>query len=70
MDTVLITGAAGFIGSYLCERFLSYGFKVIGVDNLISGRLENMEKLSSKKTELPYSLRYRLKVVFVEGKVK
>jgi nucleoside-diphosphate-sugar epimerase len=70
MDTVLVTGAAGFIGSYLCDKFLAEGFRVIWVDNLISGRLENMEKLSSRKTELPYSLRYRLKVVFVEGKVK
>ncbi|MBW7868963.1 MAG: SDR family oxidoreductase [Brumimicrobium sp.] len=42
---VLITGAAGFLGSHLCDRFIKEGFQVIGMDNLITGRLENIEHL-------------------------
>ncbi len=41
----LITGGAGFIGSHLCERFLSRGHEVICVDNLITGSLGNVERL-------------------------
>src|SRR5580658_4463666 len=43
--TILITGAAGFIGSHLCDRFTSEDFKVIGMDNLITGDLKNIEHL-------------------------
>ena len=42
MNTVLITGAAGFIGSHLCDYFLSKNYKVIGIDNLITGSLKNL----------------------------
>lgn len=45
MKTVLITGAAGFLGSHLCDRFMAEGFKVIGMDNLITGDLKNIEHL-------------------------
>jgi dTDP-glucose 4,6-dehydratase len=45
MKTVLITGAAGFLGSHLCDRFIQDGFKVIGMDNLITGNLKNIEHL-------------------------
>ena len=45
MKTVLITGAAGFLGSHLCDRFIKEGFKVIGMDNLITGDLKNIEHL-------------------------
>ncbi len=44
-QTVLITGAAGFIGSHLCDKFISKGYKVIGMDNLITGNLANIEHL-------------------------
>ncbi|GAA0891770.1 SDR family oxidoreductase [Fulvivirga kasyanovii] len=46
---VLITGAAGFLGSHLCDRFISEGFKVIGMDNLITGNLKNIEHLFKLK---------------------
>ena len=45
--TVLITGAAGFIGSHLSDFFLSKNYKVIGVDNLITGNLKNLSHLDS-----------------------
>src|SRR6185503_18964328 len=42
---VLITGAAGFLGSHLCDRFIKEGYDVIGMDNLITGDLKNIEHL-------------------------
>ena len=42
---VLITGAAGFLGSHLCDRFISEGFEVIGVDNFITGLRLNIEHM-------------------------
>lgn len=42
---ILITGAAGFLGSHLCDRFLKEGYEVIGMDNLITGDLKNIEHL-------------------------
>ena len=45
MKKVLITGAAGFLGSHLCDRFIAEGFHVIGRDNLITGDLANIEHL-------------------------
>lgn len=45
MKRVLITGAAGFLGSHLCDRFINEGCYVIGMDNFITGRKENLEHL-------------------------
>lgn len=45
MKRVLVTGAAGFLGSHLCDRFIKEGCHVIGMDNLITGRIENIEHL-------------------------
>lgn len=42
---VLITGAAGFLGSHLSDRFIKEGFHVVGMDNLITGDLRNIEHL-------------------------
>ncbi|NNF02669.1 MAG: SDR family oxidoreductase [Bacteroidia bacterium] len=42
---ILITGAAGFLGSHLCDRFIKEGFAVVGMDNLITGSLSNIEHL-------------------------
>ncbi len=46
---ILITGAAGFLGSHLCDRFIDEGFEVIAMDNLITGDLRNIEHLFGKK---------------------
>ncbi|HWB91249.1 MAG TPA: UDP-glucuronic acid decarboxylase family protein [Puia sp.] len=69
---VLITGAAGFLGSHLCDRFIKEGYHVIGMDNLITGDLRNIEHLFklehfefyhhdvSKFIHVPGELRYIL----------
>jgi len=44
-ETVLITGGAGFLGSHLCDRFIKEGYRVIAMDNLITGDLRNIEHL-------------------------
>jgi len=46
---VLITGAAGFLGSHLCDRFLAEGDEVVGLDNYITGRPANIAHLSADK---------------------
>jgi len=47
--TLVITGGAGFIGSHLCDRLIEEGFKVICLDNLITGKLENIKHLLKNK---------------------
>lgn len=42
---VLITGAAGFLGSHLCERFILEGYRVLGMDNLSTGSMNNIDLL-------------------------
>jgi dTDP-glucose 4,6-dehydratase len=42
---ILITGAAGFLGSHLCDKFIAEGYHVIAMDNLITGELKNIEHL-------------------------
>ncbi len=49
MKRVLITGAAGFLGSHLCDRFIKEGYHVIGMDNLITGNIKNIEHLFPDK---------------------
>jgi dTDP-glucose 4,6-dehydratase len=43
MSRILVTGAAGFLGSFLCDRLLAEGHEVIGMDNRVSGRMENLD---------------------------
>ena len=49
---VLITGAAGFLGSHLCDRFISEGYYVIGMDNFITGDPKNIAHLASNSSFL------------------
>ena len=45
--TILITGAAGFLGSHLCDRFIAEGYHIIGMDNFITGDKQNIQHLFS-----------------------
>lgn len=65
---VLITGAAGFLGSHLCDRFIKEGFKVVGMDNLITGDLKNIEHLVKLK-EFEFYHHDVSKFVHVPGRI-
>ena len=65
---VLITGAAGFLGSHLCDRFIKEGFQVIGMDNLITGDMKNIQHLlNSEKFE--FQLHDVTKFIQIEGQL-
>ncbi|MEI6879725.1 MAG: UDP-glucuronic acid decarboxylase family protein [Bacteroidota bacterium] len=65
---ILITGAAGFLGSHLCDRFIAEGFEVIGMDNLITGDLKNIEHLFKLK-EFEFYHHDVSKFIHVPGKL-
>ncbi len=65
---VLITGAAGFLGSHLCDRFINEGCRVIGMDNLITGDLKNIEHLFKLK-EFEFYHHDVSKFIHVPGKL-
>ncbi len=65
---VLITGAAGFLGSHLCDRFIKEGCHVIGMDNLITGDLKNIEHLM-KLENFEFYHHDVSKFVFVPGQL-
>jgi len=65
---VLITGAAGFIGSHLCDRFIKEGCKVIGMDNLSTGSMKNIEHLFPNK-DFEFYFHDVTKFVHVPGKL-
>jgi dTDP-glucose 4,6-dehydratase len=46
---ILVTGAAGFLGSHLCDRLIQEGHQVIGMDNFVTGRPENLAHLTTEK---------------------
>ena len=46
---VLITGAAGFLGSHLCDKFIAEGHEVVGLDNFVTGRPDNVAHLSGNR---------------------
>ncbi len=68
-DRVLITGAAGFLGSHLCDRFIQEGYHVIGMDNLITGDLKNIEHLM-RLEQFDFYHHDVSKFVFVPGDLK
>ncbi len=65
---VLITGAAGFLGSHLCDRFLAEGHEVIGMDNLITGNTDNIAHLAGRSdfTFIRYDVTH---YIYIEGPV-
>jgi dTDP-glucose 4,6-dehydratase len=68
-ERILITGAAGFLGSHLCDRFIKEGFSVIGMDNLITGDLSNIEHLF-KLEQFEFYNHDVSKFVFVPGELR
>lgn len=65
---ILVTGAAGFLGSHLCERLLNEGHQVIGMDNFVTGSPENMAHLAGNQNFL--FIRHDVSdFIFVPGKV-
>ena len=68
-ERVLITGAAGFLGSHLCDRFILEGYSVIAMDNLITGDLKNIEHLF-KHPDFEFYHHDVSKFVHVPGKLK
>ena len=68
MKRILITGAAGFLGSHLCDRFIAEGYYVIGMDNLITGDLKNIQHLFKEKN-FEFYHHDVTKFVFVPGKL-
>lgn len=68
MKRILITGAAGFLGSHLCDRFIREGYTVIGMDNLITGDLKNIQHLFKLK-EFEFYNHDVSKFVYVPGEL-
>lgn len=68
MKRVLITGAAGFLGSHLCDRFIKEDCEVIAMDNLITGSLRNIEHLFKLK-QFEFYHHDVSKFVYVPGKL-
>ena len=65
---VVVTGGAGFIGSYLCERLIREGFRVICLDNLITGNLKNIEGLA-KVDKFEFIKHDVTKYINIKGKI-
>jgi dTDP-glucose 4,6-dehydratase len=65
---ILISGAAGFLGSHLCDRLLGDGHEVIGLDNFVTGRAENIAHLMGREGFTFY--RHDVSnYIFVRGKI-
>ncbi len=68
-ERVLITGAAGFLGSHLCDKFIKEGYHVIGMDNLVTGDMRNIEHLM-KLEHFEFYHHDVSKYVHVPGEIK
>jgi dTDP-glucose 4,6-dehydratase len=68
MQRVLVTGGAGFIGSHLCERLLLDGFSVISMDNLVTGKTDNIRHLLDNKN-FTYAEHDVTKHIQIDGKL-
>ncbi len=66
---ILITGAAGFLGSNLCDRLIAEGHEVIGMDNFITGRPENLAHLSGNE-KFSFIRHDVSQFIFVPGKIE
>jgi dTDP-glucose 4,6-dehydratase len=69
MNTILITGAAGFLGSHLCDRFINEGFHVIGMDNYITGDRRNIEHLINKNPNFSFIEHDVSKYISIDQKI-
>ena len=65
---ILITGAAGFLGSHLCDRFLAEGHEVIGMDNFITGSPDNIAHLVGRRRTSSFVEHNVTDYVYVEGR--
>ena len=65
---VLVTGAAGFLGSHICEKLINEGHQVIGMDNFITGHPDNLAHLASKP-DFEFIRHDVANFIFVPGKV-
>ena len=61
----LVTGCCGFIGSNMCEFLLKNKKTVIGIDNLLTGRLENIKNLKKTKDSVSLSLMFALQLKLI-----
>lgn len=68
MKTAVIAGGAGFLGSHLCDKLLSEGFKVICLDNLITGNVDNISHLAGNEN-FSFIKHDITNYIFVPGKV-
>ncbi len=66
--TAVVTGAAGFLGSHLSDRLLAEGYKVIGLDNLITGNVRNIEHLAGNE-DFDFIKQDVTKFIYLPGKV-
>lgn len=66
--TAVVTGAAGFLGSHLTDRLLAEGFRVVGLDNLITGNVRNIEHLAGNP-DFDFIKHDVTKFIYLPGKV-
>lgn len=66
--TAVVTGAAGFLGSHLTDRLLAEGFRVVGMDNLITGNVRNIEHLAGNP-DFDFIKHDVTKFIYLPGKV-